>query len=117
MRYSEDQLLEAKKISFEEGVKHQKPSDDTLKLIESNKAYMRELIETHEVREIQNYNTLKLLFESHINETAELNKTLILLLNGSKFIKIIFTSLVAFIIGLGIIITAIIKTLEWLRKG
>lgn len=114
--YTEEQLLEAKAESFKDGAKHRRPSDETITLIEENRNYVKELIEKHELREVQNYKELKKLFEDHVNETAELNKTLILLLNGSKFLKSLFSGLVGLVIGLGVLITASVKFVEWLRK-
>lgn len=124
MSYTEEEMISAKQRSFEDGSKHAKPSAETLRLITEQRTYFKELIDAHEDRELKKYDELLDLFQKninifqqHIDETADLNKTFSSLLSGSKFLKALFSGLVGMVIGIGIIVTAIVKFIEWLRHG
>lgn len=116
MKYTEKELLEAKKRSFNEGMSHAKPSTGTLRMFELQKEYIKEVMDQHEKREMENYDRLKDMFEAHIKETATLNETFKTLISGGIVIRWLFTGLVVVVSGLGVIIGGVYAVKEWIKR-
>lgn len=123
MKYSEEKLLEAKKISFEEGLKHSKSSPETRELLREQMEEFRNILRAHEDLEQENNSELyrkiievTKLIEKHIEETSVADKTIRELITGSKVAKGWFFTLVGIVAGIGILATSAIAVKEWLKR-
>lgn len=123
MNYSEEQLLEAKKLSFEEGLKHSKSSPETRELLHKQMDEFRSILGAHEGIEQKNNEELskKLvevteLIKKHIEETYTTDKTIRELITGSKVAKGWFFTLVSIVAGIGVLATSAIAIKEWIKR-
>lgn len=123
MKYSEEQLLEAKKTSFEEGMRHSKSSPETKAILTSQMEEFKRILGAHESLEQENNEELSRkiievtkLIEKHIEETSVADKTIRELIIGSKVAKGWFFTLVGVVSGIGILAASIIAIKEWIKR-
>lgn len=104
----------------EEGMKHQKPSSETLMLIRELEQRLSEkivsVVGAHETKELENYAEVRQLFVDHINETKDLNEAFSNLISGGKVVSAVFYLLVKTVAGIGILATAVYGMKEWLKR-
>ena len=123
MKYSEEQLLEAKKRSFEEGLRHSKSSPETKAILHEQMEEFKRILGSHECVEQENNAELSRkiievtrLIEKHIEETSAADKTIRELITGSKVAKGWFFTLVGIVAGIGILATSAIAIKEWIKR-
>lgn len=101
-------------------MKHAKSSPETKQLLiaveERISSRINAVMSSHEDREMGNYESLRKIFEDHVNETKELNNTFRDLITGGKVVSSIFSILVKTVAGLGVLMGAIYALKEWLKK-
>lgn len=117
---SENEKIEIYRRGFNEGQKHIKSSPETLDLIEKLEERISEkisiVVSAHETKELSNYEEVRKLFVSHIEETKELNEAFKNLISGGKLVSSVFSIFVKTVAGLGVLIGAVYAIKEWIKK-
>ncbi len=123
MNYSEEQMIEEKKRSFDDGLRHSKSSPETKAILASQTEEFKRILDAHERLEQENNEELSRkiievtkLIEKHIEETSLADKTMRELIVGSKVAKVWFFTLVGVVSGIGILAASIIAIKEWIKR-